>query len=1476
MAKVYVSSTIADMEAERKAVFEWLRAARHQAVDSYLPDSETVSESCLKDIDCCDLYVLILGYRYGHQPKENNPERLSITHLEFRRAGASKIPRVALLSMSVPDVALSDLLDPDRAQLVKDFREEVEREVRPAQFKDLEGLVKGLSTGVQQELHKLNDSVPNRAERWLSTHLEDVARQFASHMAATSLRQGTQAKEAYLDLLVVPRQFGKKEQDQNDGAKDGRPIAEVIQEAQSPLIVIGEGGAGKTTSLLFLAASAADRAASDPAAPVPIYVNLGRLTRLSDLPDLLQFIADSVAGLDRWDQLVRLIRSRPMLFLFDSFNEIPEQLQRECAVVLSRFVDKHAGFHQCVIGSRLVAAVENLARPPSPFRTFEILRLTTDQVQSFLEGLGLGSLYSRMPQELRDLAGNPFMLVAIAQTLAGKPEATLPRNQGRLYREFAREWMVREKAKHREPKYSYDRVKEPILAYLAKRMTAAGRISVLDQDVEDEMVARLAVIHERFHRRGGIPEDWTVDDCLDEILGDGLLRRVNQQLYFMHQSVQEYFTAVFFSQADPDALIAFTPTLVWELVSRYSEFEIPKHRFVPPLLMMAGLHDDGTDMVKNLAERNPLLAAAAIAAANHVEPALLADLEQRWLDDLKHKDFRHRLVGCSCLALASIKSPRAIRDLVALALDVNFENAYSGRSALGRLGAPSAIAREIGDTARQFDENEFFRRESQIAEAIETVQGSEAVSELFQQWRAADPGSVSRRRLQRLLATMGSALVSAELQRIRSGADDPAVATDAEAALGQLPSWEPIRTGIPIASELRKIRENARREYQSRVARSLKNLKNASDRELLEILTGASDSAARAAAAAVTVERRLPGADQLIDSLLRYNDRDKEALLSAAVSLLGEKAVISRLIERSREKAWHLGSLAPEAIPESDVSGELPDPLKNAIRRFGAPDNLSVKGRQTDPDGSVTWVLAPDSWSGFRPRYEVRASPTTTELYDCNLAPRAFQIVSDLSGDASLGALQSAAEHEDPRVREIVRRSLVERTVASLAERGDVDRLLQELHSTQSEDFIREALDALGRLQNRKALSLVDDVLALRPGPDEWSEIHPVWGRGNWGDAIHGMLFRLNADEEIAQALDSVIASGDPDKQAAALLEFSRWLQKPNVRDERRPTWMSPIRIERLLNLAVFSPIESIRELSAKALAHLISPSVLAFLSQKLADGSAEVQLAAARVLVLLNVKELYGQLAALAANIIRTREHPDLRCRAGRILSAIEGSVDPFYTPVSEALTHNQLERALELVDDLIEVFPDDVVFAYYRGHALRGLGRLEEAAKSFAHACELNKGAPVIPRALAETYLEAGQFAQAMETARSAVEFAPYDAEAQATLAWSSYKASAFAEAENAGAKAVAFDPVHATAIWILVLAQLRQGDHVKARAAFLHAMRVRQVLSPGYDDSFVATFLRELSAIPEKTESTETVREIRNALVGQDSAKVNESVN
>jgi tetratricopeptide (TPR) repeat protein len=129
------------------------------------------------------------------------------------------------------------------------------------------------------------------------------------------------------------------------------------------------------------------------------------------------------------------------------------------------------------------------------------------------------------------------------------------------------------------------------------------------------------------------------------------------------------------------------------------------------------------------------------------------------------------------------------------------------------------------------------------------------------------------------------------------------------------------------------------------------------------------------------------------------------------------------------------------------------------------------------------------------------------------------------------------------------------------------------------------------------------------------------------------------------------------------------------------------------------------------------------------------------------------------------------------------------------------------------------------------------------------------VIPQALAQTFLELGDFPRAMETARRGVEIAPGEAEAQSILAWSSYKAGEIQEAVDAASKAVDLDPVHGGAIWIVLLGHICQANLGESRSAFQHALRVWQLLSPGLDTSFVMSFLKELEGY--KTDNAEISR-------------------
>ncbi len=103
--QVYLSSTLNDLQDERAAV----RAAlQHKClvIESYSADERTVRESCLADVAKCDLYIGILGLRYGHCPDGG----LSITELEFDEAVAGKLPQLIFIKKGSIDQKWIDAL----------------------------------------------------------------------------------------------------------------------------------------------------------------------------------------------------------------------------------------------------------------------------------------------------------------------------------------------------------------------------------------------------------------------------------------------------------------------------------------------------------------------------------------------------------------------------------------------------------------------------------------------------------------------------------------------------------------------------------------------------------------------------------------------------------------------------------------------------------------------------------------------------------------------------------------------------------------------------------------------------------------------------------------------------------------------------------------------------------------------------------------------------------------------------------------------------------------------------------------------------------------------------------------------------------------------------------------------------------------------------------------------------------------------
>ncbi len=87
--RIFISSTIDDLREARDAAERSIQALdifEPRRVES-LPAADHPSRTvCLDEAHNADALVLIVGSRYGHVPTQNNPENLSVTHLEYREA----------------------------------------------------------------------------------------------------------------------------------------------------------------------------------------------------------------------------------------------------------------------------------------------------------------------------------------------------------------------------------------------------------------------------------------------------------------------------------------------------------------------------------------------------------------------------------------------------------------------------------------------------------------------------------------------------------------------------------------------------------------------------------------------------------------------------------------------------------------------------------------------------------------------------------------------------------------------------------------------------------------------------------------------------------------------------------------------------------------------------------------------------------------------------------------------------------------------------------------------------------------------------------------------------------------------------------------------------------------------------------------------------------------------------------------------
>jgi Domain of unknown function (DUF4062) len=100
------------LKAHRQEVSSVIRRLGHEAIgmEDYNAEGSRPLDKCLADVARCDAYVGIFGWRFGFIPAQDNPEGLSITALEYRKA--RELNKPLFIFLQNPQNANAALTDP--------------------------------------------------------------------------------------------------------------------------------------------------------------------------------------------------------------------------------------------------------------------------------------------------------------------------------------------------------------------------------------------------------------------------------------------------------------------------------------------------------------------------------------------------------------------------------------------------------------------------------------------------------------------------------------------------------------------------------------------------------------------------------------------------------------------------------------------------------------------------------------------------------------------------------------------------------------------------------------------------------------------------------------------------------------------------------------------------------------------------------------------------------------------------------------------------------------------------------------------------------------------------------------------------------------------------------------------------------------------------------------------------------------------
>ncbi len=456
-----------------------------------------------------------------------------------------------------------------------------------------------------------------------------------------------------LPMLFMPTGFEKLEEHGfGIGRRTERVPVDDLRKAVADyrrLVILGEPGAGKTTTLWRLAYDLAIAAKDDPRAPLPLLAPLGAYTGSEPPLDYAQGFFDELGP-----YLPAYLNSKRVILLLDALNEMPQQDYKKRIEHIQNLLNQYRDT-PVVITCRKMDYVETLwlekleIKPLEPWRQREYLQRYLGQAEGeklFWQMVGdpkvadLWRIWQRVggtwmqfwtatgiPDDVRIkgmdashwlqlrkkdlppllvLGRNPYMLVMTAQVYATR-EGVLPHNRGQLLAAFVDALLTREEKRCDPRIWLGADILSKSMARIAYAMQQAGDLGT--------------AVNAQWAAKQLVQRDVDASLVIHQCASATLLDTSDSEVRFVHQLVQEYFTALALvgQLRDGDDLQS-----LWQ-------DQLRTHNWDEAVILLAGILPDMTPLIERLLVVNPSLAARCIAQSGGKRPAapMILTLQQR-------------------------------------------------------------------------------------------------------------------------------------------------------------------------------------------------------------------------------------------------------------------------------------------------------------------------------------------------------------------------------------------------------------------------------------------------------------------------------------------------------------------------------------------------------------------------------------------------------------------------------------------------------------------------------------------------------------------------------------------------------------------------------------------------------------------------------------------------------------------------------